>query len=64
MDKEEKLIIILENVLAQVNRITAYHRHGGDIPKEHLDTLSNYQIRAEQELEEIKNDNKTDLPKV
>jgi hypothetical protein len=56
MNKEEKLISILEKLLTRINGVTAYHRHGNAIPKKSLDSLSDLQIDIEYELKEIKND--------
>lgn len=38
----------LQHLLNKVNRVTAYHRHGNQIPKSALDELSNAQIEYEK----------------
>lgn len=39
----------LELFLAKVNKVTAYHRHGQEIPRRALDDLANAQIEMEQQ---------------
>ena len=41
----------IERFLAIVNKVTAYHRHGNNIPKEALDKLCNAQIELETKLQ-------------
>ena len=43
---------ILSQLVARVNRVTAYHRHGTVIPKQALDDLANVQIDVEKALRE------------
>lgn len=37
----------LKHLLNKVNRVTAYHRHGNDIPMKALDDLANAQLEFE-----------------
>lgn len=39
-----------EMLLAEVNRVTAFHRHGQKVSAAMLDRLSNYQVEAEKKL--------------
>jgi hypothetical protein len=50
MNKEE--IEKVEMLLAKVNAVTAYHRHGNKIPVRRLADLTLYQIEFEQWLKE------------
>lgn len=43
---------LLDKLLCHVNGVTAWHRHGGKIPKDKLDALSNVQIEIEEALRE------------
>ena len=41
----------IERLLVLVNKVTAYHRHGNNIPKKALDKLCNAQIELETKLQ-------------
>ena len=51
--KEEDLYRMVKELILYVNPVTAYHRHGNEIPKRRLDELSNKQIDIEHALRDL-----------
>lgn len=41
---------MIDMLLARVEEVTAYHRHGQKIPQRALDDLANYQIEVEKAM--------------
>lgn len=54
LDVKENMIarrdLLLQRLLNKVNKVTAYHRHGNEVPENYLTELSNRQIDVERVL--------------